>query len=212
MNELPSPEEEIKKEKREFSEEEIRNRLHVYHEVPSERWASIRQEGGLLSEKQLIEKGIITLEDIDKFGFTSTTNEDRRLGRDEYVYATTVPLGYGDVLFEIDLDQLLRNDAKVATAGDFSHYVGDPDEEDYHQKSIIPASEFVNYLVKFINSLGDPEWFFGKRDERLQRMMKDGLREEIRDKNPEKIRTFWKLFPEIMFRDQVPLSALKRIH
>jgi len=198
-------------EKKEISEAEVRARLHFYHQTTKEKWKKIIEAGAILSEKELVERGFITAEQLedDLFDETSTGSLDREAGRDQYVFASHVPHGYGEITLELDPSILEIKGAKVAMAGDWLHYCDSEEGRKYFEESEIPASEFVHYLTKFINSLPDPEWFWGKRDEKLKELIGEGFKESSSG-NSQKIRTFWSLFPEIMLPKELPLSFIKK--
>jgi len=178
----------------EISEMEIFKRLKLYHQTSKEKWEAIQKAGAILSEKELLKRGLISEEQLEDFETTSTGS-----------------LGiYGDVTLEIDLDALNLPGAKVATAGDWLHFVNDEDDERYFHDSEISASEFVEYLTVFLKTLPDPEWFWGKSDLRIQELISQGMREKI-EGDPEKIRQFWKLHPEIMFSRELPLKYVKNV-
>ena len=194
----------------EISEMEIFKRLKLYHQTSKEKWEAIQKAGAILSEKELLKRGLISEEQLEDFETTSTGSLDREAGRDEYVFASHRPENYGDVTVEIDLDALNLPGAKVATAGDWLHFVNDEDDERYFHDSEISASEFVEYLTVFLKTLPDPEWFWGKSDLRIQELISQGMREKI-EGDPEKIRQFWKLHPEIMFSRELPLKYVKNV-
>lgn len=200
-----TPEREITPEQKEISE-----KLRLYHQTSKEKWEAIQKAGAILSEKELLERGLISKEQLEDFETTSTGSLDREAGRDEYVFASHRPANYGDVTLEIDLEALNLDGAKVATAGDWLHFVNDENDERYFHDSEIPASEFVEYLTRFLKTLPDPEWFWGKSDPRVQELIGQGMMEKIKG-NPEKIRQFWKLHPDIMFPKELPLKYIKNV-
>ncbi|OGZ58189.1 MAG: hypothetical protein A3B96_00690 [Candidatus Spechtbacteria bacterium RIFCSPHIGHO2_02_FULL_43_15b] len=127
----------------EINEKEILRRLKLYHETSKEKWEAIQKVGAILSERELLRRGLISEEQLDDFETTSTGFLDREAGRDDYVFASHRPANYGNVTLEIDLEALKIDGAKVATAGDWLHFVDDEDAERYFHDSEIPASKFV---------------------------------------------------------------------
>jgi len=194
----------------EISEAEILKRLKLYHQTSKEKWSAIKKTGAILSEKELLKRGLISEDQLEDFETTGTGSLDREVGRDEYVFASHRPANYGEVTLEIDLDALNIEGAKVATAGDWLHFVDDEESKKYFRDSEIPATEFVKYLSRFLKTLPDPEWFWGKPDPRIQELIGQGMVEKIKG-NPEKIRQFWKLHPEIMFPKELPLKFIKNV-
>lgn len=195
---------------KESNEAEILKRLRLYHQTSAEKWEAIQKAGAILSEKELLERGLITEEQLEDYETTSTGSLDRDAGRDKYVFASHRPANYGDVTLEIDLSALDIAGAKVATAGDWLNFVNDAESEKYFHNSEIPATEFVKYLVDFLKTLPDPEWFWGKDDPHISELIGQGMMEKING-NPEKIRSFYKLHPEIMFPSELPLKFIKNV-
>lgn len=195
---------------KETSEAEILKRLKLYHQTSKEKWEAIQKVGAILSEKELLKRGLISADQLEDFETTSTGKLDREVGRDEYVFASHRPANYGDVTLEIDLDALNIEGAKVATAGDWLHFVDNEETRKYFNDSVIPATDFVKYLSQFLKTLPDPEWFWGKEDPRIKELIGQGMMEKIKG-NPEKFRQFWKLYPEIMFPKELPLKFIKKV-
>lgn len=199
-------------EEKEISEKEILSRLHLYHQTTLEKWEKVQKQDALLSEKELINRGLINKSEIDDLEFedTNTGDIDRQAGRDGFVFASHYPAGYGEVTLELDLSILQIPGAKVATAGDWMHFCVDEDDRRYFIESEIPATEFIKYLQKFIARLPNPEWFWGTRDEELKKLLDDGFKESVSG-HSQKIKTFWALHPEIMIPEQIPLKYVKNV-
>ncbi|MBU1167522.1 hypothetical protein KKC60_03910 [Patescibacteria group bacterium] len=197
-------------ERKEIKEKEILGRLRLYHQTSKEKWEAMQKEGAILSEKELLKKGLISPEQLEDFESTSTGEIDRLEGRDEYVFASHNPQGYGEVTLEIDPSALEINGAKVSTAGDWALFAGNPDDEKYFRESEIPASEFVDYLRNYLCNLPSPEWFWEGDDPEIGKMIGEGMMEKIQG-NPEKIRKFWSLHPEILFPKELPLTYVKNV-
>ncbi len=153
---------------KEASEAEILKRLKLYHQTSKEKWKAIQKAGAILSEKELLARGLISEDQLEDYETTNTGSLGRKAGRDEYVFASHRPASYGEVTLEIDLNALNIDGAKVATAGDWLHFVDDEESRRYFHNSEIPASDFVKYLSQFLKTLPDSEWFWGKSDPRIQ--------------------------------------------
>jgi hypothetical protein len=195
---------------KETSEAEILKRLKLYHETSKEKWEAIQKAGAILSEKELLKRGLISEAQLEDWETVNTGSLDREAGRDKYVFASHRPAGYGDVTLEIDVAALKIDGAKVATAGDWLHFVDDEESKKYFLDSEIPASLFVKYLSEFLRTLPDPEWFWGKSDPRIKELIAQGMTEKLKG-NLEKIRQFWRLNPEIMFPKELPLKYIKNV-
>ncbi|MBI2041853.1 MAG: hypothetical protein HYT20_02450 [Candidatus Nealsonbacteria bacterium] len=193
-----------------ISEKEILEKLKLYHQTSKEKWKAIQKAGAILSEKELLKQGLISKEQLEDFETTSTGSLDREAGRDEYVFASTRPANYGEVTLEIDLEALNLDGAKVATAGDWLNFVDNENDKKYFHDSEIPASEFIKYLARFLKTLPDSEWFWDKSDPRIKELIDQGMMEKIKG-NQEKIRQFYKLYPEIMFPKELPLKYVKNV-
>ncbi|GEM_PF-2453937 len=198
---------------KEITEKEILERLKLYHSTTKEKWEKIKKQGALLSEKELVKRGMISKNEFGYYEDTSTGYLDREEGRDEFVFASHKPQNYGDVILEIDLSALNIEGTKVATAGEWLHYAVDDDDKEYFRKSIIEGKDFINYLIKYINSLPNKEWFFG--GPKVKDEINDYLGEALLEKNIEgkkdKFRNFNRLSPEIMFPKELPLKYIKNV-
>src|SRR3989338_2289478 len=198
---------------REKVEKEIIEKLKLYHQTSKEKWQQMQKVGSILSEKELLKRGLINEEQLNDFETTSTGDMDRAEGRDNYVFASHNPLGYGNVTLEIDLDALNMPEAKVSTAGEYLMHLDDEEDKNYYNKSLIPASEFIPYLVDFLPTLQNKEWFWKRKGENPE--VVQFLGEALLDKNIKgdktKFREFWKLYPEIMFSKELPLNYIKKV-
>lgn len=202
-----------KEERKEYSEKEIWEKLHLYHQTSREKWEAMQKAGAILSEKELIARGLIDPEEKDAFGepeATSTGSLDREEHRDEYAFASHIPMGYGEVTLEIDPTALEIPGAKVSTAGDWLNFSSDDADRKYHRDSIIPAKNFVSYLSGYLKSLPDPDWFWGKHDEKYGDFLSGGIIKATKG-DQEQRRKFWALFPEIMFPRELPLKFVKKV-
>ncbi|MFA6534444.1 MAG: hypothetical protein WCT37_04740 [Patescibacteria group bacterium] len=191
-------------------EKEIRQRLKLYHQTTKNKWELIKRTGEILSESELLARGLIKPEKLDDIDSPTNTGEfDREVGRDQYVFASHLPAGYGNVLLEISPEALNIPEAKVATAGEFLLFADEKGRK-FHQDSTIPASQFIKYLVTFLPKLPDAEWFWGKNDQERSRLLGQALMEQDSDK-PELFRQLRGLHPEIMFPKSLPLKFIKNV-
>lgn len=188
---------------------EILERLRLYHQTTREKWEKIQEAGAILSEKELLKRGLISKDQLDDFETTSTGSLDREVGRDGFVFASTSPAGYGEVTLEIDLDALQIPGAKVSTAGEWLMHVNEEDR-DFFNNAEIPANEFVSYLVDFLPTLPKKEWFW-KSDSDLEKFLGEAMMEKTYKNDKTKFRTFWRLHPEIIFPKELPLKYIKKV-
>jgi len=198
-------------EKREELKKEIIEKLSLYHQTSLEKWKKIQAVGAILSERELISRGLITKEEAESLAdeFTSTGQGDREVGRDDFVFASTKPAGYGQVTLKIDLSALQISGAKVSTAGEWlMHY--DEEDRDYFNETEIPANKFISYLVDFLPTLPNKNWFWGDRNG-LQEFFGEAMLNKIHKNDKIKFRTFWKLYPEIIFPKELPLKYIKQV-
>lgn len=200
---------------RENLRQEILSKLKLYHVTTLEKWNKIQKSGALYCEAELVRKGFISREEADDLSSdaSSTGELDRSVGRDEYIFFSTKKMNYGEVTLEMDLDALNIPGALVATAGDWLNFSGSEDDIDYFNKSIIPASQFIDYLVDFLPTLPNKDWFWlsDKNNEELRKFIGEGLMDKVRKKDNTKNKIFNKLYPEIMFPKEVPLSYIKSV-
>jgi hypothetical protein len=57
---------------REMIEKEIQEKLKLYHTTTKEKWEKIQEVGAILSERELVKRGLITTTQLDDFETTST--------------------------------------------------------------------------------------------------------------------------------------------
>lgn len=210
--EKPAGEKEI------ITEKEILEKLHLYHSTSKDKWDKIKELGAILSENELLKRGLIKPEQLDDWNVTSTGSLDREAGRDQFVFASHRPQNYGEVILEIDLSALNINGAKVAAAGDWLFLCETPATREYFNNSILNASEFTKYLVGLLNSLPENlrQYFWEGTStnkevaEEVNKIIGEGLMERNLG-DAKKIREFWKLQPEIMFPKELPLSYIKNV-
>lgn len=189
-----------------LSKEEIRQRLHLYHGTTPGKWRAIQEVGVILSESELIRRGVLSPGDLENVDSTSTGELDRRIGNDRFVFLSVYDENYGDLVLEVDPKILEIPGVVVNTAGDYLNFVGDPELEEYYAISQIQAPHFLDYLVQYVNGLPDPDWFFGKRDEALGRLVREALLERNVGGKTEKFKLYWSLFAEIKVPREVPLN------
>ncbi len=198
---------------REKLEKEIREKLHLYHQTSKEKWQQIQKIGAILSERELLNRGLITKEQLNDFETTSTGELDREAGRDNYVFASHKPAGYGEVTLEIDLSVLDLPETKVSTAGEYLMHAVDEDDQNYYQNSLISGTEFIKYLINFLPTLPNKEWFWNncQEDLELAKFIGEAHLDKYQKGDKIKFRQYWKLFPEIMFAQELPLKYIKRV-
>ena len=189
---------------------EILERLKLYHRTSLEKWRKVQECGCILSERELLGRGIIKKKDLWLGNDSTSTGElDRMMGRDDYIFASTSPMNYGNVTLEIDLSALQIPGAKVSTIGDFlMHAV---DDEEYYKESEIPASEFISYLTDFLPTLPDKEWFWNPAGKDVEKFLGEALLDKSHRQDRTKYRTFYRLHPEIMFPRELPLKYVKNV-
>ena len=199
--------------KKEEIRKEILEKLKLYHQTSKEKWEKIQEVGSILSEKELLKRGLINKDELLVVDneITNTGEIQRGLGRDDFVFASTSPVGFGDVTLEIDLSALQIPDAKVSIAGDWVYH--DFDDIDYLKKSEIPAKEFISYLIDFLPTLPNKEWFLDtKNNEKdIKLFLGEAMMDKAYKNDKTKFRTFWKLHPEILFPKELPLKYIKQI-
>jgi len=214
------PNKEISESENEIFEKEILERLKLYHQTTKEKWEKIQEQGALLSEKELIKRGLIKKDEkLGGYEDTATGDLDREEGRDEYVFAVHKPQGYGEVTLEIDLEALNIEGTKVATAGEWLDYAVEEEDKEYFRNSIIKGTEFVDYLKKFLKALPNKEWFFEEHilsgDTQIKKEILDFMRQALMEKtyqnDKEKYRITTSLNPEIMFPNELPLKYIKNV-
>lgn len=212
MNETPQNISEDYLSPERMSREEIKERLHLYHATPKQKWEAMQREGEILSERELLNRGLITREQLDDFETTSTGEIDRGVGNDQYVFLSISGENYGDVLLEIDPSVLNIPGVIVNTAGDYLHFANNPELERYYQDSQIPGSQFMDYLYWYVNGLPDPEWVFGKRDEKMRDLLTEALIEKFEEGRSDKFKLYMSLFPEIKVPDKLALKYVIEVH
>lgn len=196
--------------KKEYSKEEIRQRLHLYHSTTPEKWERIQAQGGILSEKELLIRGLISEAQLDDLETTSTGEVDRMIGNDEFVFLSPKQETYGDIFLEIDPSILEMPGVIANTAGDSLMFNG-PELEDYYKNAQISASQFLDYLVSYINSLPNPEWFFIGNEEELNDLATQAQLEKVFEGKTEKYKQLQALNPEIKVPKEIPLNLIIKV-
>jgi hypothetical protein len=195
---------------REMIEKEIQKKLKLYHTTTKEKWEKIQEVGAILSERELVKRGLITTTQLDDFETTSTGHMDREENRDDYVFASHQKENYGDVTLEINLEALNIPEAKVSTAGEWLMFADTEEAKQYYRDQEIPASQFISYLTEFLQTLPDTEWFWGIQNKEVRDFFGQAMKDRAYNNNDEKFRTFWKLHPEIIFPKELPLKYIKQ--
>lgn len=210
---------------RTYTKEEIAKRLELVHGIHPEKWEKAQKIGSLLSPREMVKRGIIEKEDITNPGETLTNKDDVVLDKDRYIFLSVGETGYGwgGVHLSVDRGILNREGVQVSIAGDSIAFKKTPELRKYYLESIIPGSQFIDYLYDFVNKLPNPEWFFGKNDASLKRLRGKAIsEEEVIDSLKEqehlpkwlsvKNYKLWNaLAPEIMVPDEIPLSSIKKV-
>lgn len=205
-------------EKKYYSKEQIKERLHFYHSTSKEKWEKIQQVGAILSEKELLNRGLINEEQLNDFETTSTGYMDREVGNDNFVFLSNQKENYGDIILEINPNILDREGVLINTAGDYLMFA---DKEnglfEYHENSQIPGSQYFDYLEKKVNSLPNPEWFFSsisknlEEDENFKKFIGEAMLEKTQEGKLEKFKLFWSLYPEIKVPKEIPLDYIIKV-
>jgi hypothetical protein len=192
--------------------EEILKKLKLYHQTSRKNWKKIQKIGSILSERELLKRGLVTVEQLNDFETTNNSESDRKFERDDYVFASHIPGDYGDVTLEISLDALEIKGSKIALAGDWAYFSESLEDVKYFFNSEIKASEFINHLSYFLKKLPDQDWFWRKKgnSSEFNAFLRQALKENTTG-NSSKLRELKALSPEIMFPRELPLKFIKNV-
>jgi len=176
-------------------------KIKFYHCTSRENLEKILKYNKIFSEKKARRLGLIKE--------SSTGEIDRRYRRDNFVFLSHQPQNYGEIIFIFSPEILNLPSCYVATAGDFLHFCDTPKNIKYFKNSIISGKDFPNYIENFLKELPNPDWFFGKK-RGLKKFLSEAIIENING-NSEKLKLYWRLFPEIMVKNELPLKYLIKI-